>query len=313
MKSTPTLSAASNIPPPPTYSTDAINNDDLRLEAFRSLCARHEISNLMAMKLRRLEAYDIVIIADDSGSMSTKSTNGLTAADPFAKTATRWDELKQTVAMVSDVATTLDEDGIDVFFLNRPPIRNITGPSVDLDKAFMVPPRGYTPIARVLRQVLAEKWHCQPVGERKKLLVLIATDGQPTDDQGNIDKHGLKRALEQERGRPGDIPVAFLVCTDDDHEIEYLNEWDNSIRDLDVVDDYYTERRQILSVQGNSFPFSRGDWVCKMLLGAVDPEIDALDEYPVYANSGAARRTSTFAKRQSTSDANGGMQYTMIA
>ncbi|KAJ3031381.1 UNVERIFIED_CONTAM: hypothetical protein HDU68_004460 [Siphonaria sp. JEL0065] len=273
--SAPSAATLADPEPPMYYGTP----QEACMEAFRNLCARHEISNLMAVKLRKLEAYDIVIIADDSGSMRTKSTTGLSDSNPFAETATRWDELKATISIVTEIAMTLDEDGIDVFFLNRDPIRNISGPSLDLDMAFLNLPQGFTPITRVLREVLREKWHSQQVEDRKTLLILIATDGQPTDDQGNLDKHNLKRVLEQERGRVGDIPVVFLVCTDDDHEIAYLNEWDN------VVDDYLTERSQILAVQGAGFPFSRGDWVCKMLLGAVDTEIDALDECPVLLDS----------------------------
>ncbi|KAJ3298187.1 hypothetical protein HDU79_000075 [Rhizoclosmatium sp. JEL0117] len=274
---------------PPAYTSNVA--EDARLAAFASLVGRHEISHLMAKKLRRLEAYDIVVIADDSGSMNTPVTANLASA--FAPAPTRWDELKATVSTVTDIAATLDSDGIDVFFLNREPVRNVTGPSAALDAAFAPRPGGYTPITRVLREVLAEKWLSVNQADRKKLLILIATDGQPTTDSGQLDHQALKHVLMYERGGPGQVPVAFLVCTDDDDEIEYLNEWDNSIRDLDVIDDYHTERKQILGIQGKGFPFSRGDWVCKMLLGAIDPEIDALDEFPVHLMREGVTRAST--------------------
>ncbi|KAJ3244421.1 hypothetical protein HDU77_009906, partial [Chytriomyces hyalinus] len=220
-------------------------------------------------------AYDIVVICDDSGSMNTKSTAGLTVSNPFAPMPTRWDELKETVAIVTDIACALDDDGIDIYFLNRAPLSSIT--SVEqLEQAFADAPRGYTPTARVLRQVLNDRRQKKESEGAKKLLVLIATDGAPTDDSGDDDRDGLKRVLTDER--PKKVPVVFLPCTDDDEEVGYLNEWDTSIADVDVVDDFYTERRQIKAVQGPQFPFSRGDWVCKMLLGPVDPEMDALDE-----------------------------------
>lgn len=41
--------------------------------------------------------------------------------------------------------------------------------------------------------------------------------------------------------------------------MEYLNHWDQEIPNLDVVDDYRSERKQILAVQGKDFPFSFGD------------------------------------------------------
>ncbi|TPX59474.1 hypothetical protein CcCBS67573_g09087 [Chytriomyces confervae] len=289
--------------PPPAYEgsssskTNSTSNMN-SMDAFKSLVMRHEISSLMALKLRKLEAYDIVVICDDSGSMMTKSTMGLTEANPFAPTTTRWDELKLTVQIVTDIAVTLDDDGIDVYFLNRPPLQNVSHSS-QLEASFSKRPQGYTPIARVLRQVLREK-KSSFAESGKKLLILIATDGVPTTDQGVEDKRGLWSVLAYDRG---DTPVVFLACTDNDAEIEYLNEWDVELPNLDVVDDYNTERRQILAIQGNSFPFSRGDWVCKMLLGPIDPEIDALDERPVSVKRSATiGRAETLGRRNSVFD-----------
>jgi hypothetical protein len=42
----------------------------------------------------------------------------------------------------------------------------------------------------------------------------------------------------------------------------YLNYWDKKIPNLDVADDYRSERQEILKVQGKHFPFSFGD-VCR--------------------------------------------------
>ena len=46
----------------------------------------------------------------------------------------------------------------------------------------------------------------------------------------------------------------FVLC-------RYLNNWDKNIPNLDVADDYRSERREIHNVQGKDFPFSFGD-VC---------------------------------------------------
>ncbi|KAI8826455.1 hypothetical protein BJ741DRAFT_631253 [Chytriomyces cf. hyalinus JEL632] len=144
--------------PPPAYegSSSSKTIPANSMDAFKSLVMRHEISSLMALKLRRNQEYDIVVICDDSGSMMTKSTMGLTEANPFAPTTTRWDELKLTVQIVTDIAATLDEDGIDVYFLNRPPLRNVSHSS-QLEASFSKRPQGYTPITRVLKQVQQER------------------------------------------------------------------------------------------------------------------------------------------------------------
>ncbi len=39
----------------------------------------------------------------------------------------------------------------------------------------------------------------------------------------------------------------------------YLNNWDKKLPNLDVADDYRSERQEILKVQGKNFPFSFGD------------------------------------------------------
>ena len=231
----------------------------------------------MARKLRALEAFDIVLICDDSGSMTSPTT--YPNQNPFAPRQSRWDELRFVTKIVVDIATTLDDDGVDIYFLNRPHIKNVTR-SEQIEQVFVAPPRGYTPIARTLRQVLRDKASLGVGENRKKLLIVIATDGEPTDDTGRVDKHTLYNVLMYERRPINTIHVAFVACTDDDAVMAYLNEWDNVIPNLDVVDDYHSERGEILRVQGPNFPFSRGDWVCKILLGSIDPEIDALDEVP---------------------------------
>lgn len=41
--------------------------------------------------------------------------------------------------------------------------------------------------------------------------------------------------------------------------VRYLNDWDKRIPNLDVADDYRSERQEILKAQGKNFPFSFGD------------------------------------------------------
>ena len=47
--------------------------------------------------------------------------------------------------------------------------------------------------------------------------------------------------------------------TDDHSCMAYLNNWDKILANLDVVSDYRTEKKEILAIQGRSFPFSFGD------------------------------------------------------
>ena len=132
---------------------------------------------------------------------------------------------------------------------------------------------GPTPIVPVFRRVLRDKIH--EIAERK-LLILLATDGVPTDSQGHRDIRSFEYVLKHERKPADRIPVTVIACTGesiadathgtlsrrclDDHDcIGYLNDWDKKIPNLDVVDDYRHEKREIQARQGKNFPFSFGD------------------------------------------------------
>lgn len=125
------------------------------------------------------------------------------------------------------MASLLDPDGVDIYFLNREPMLHVTNPS-DLNIMFCMEPEGKyelyffitrlylhrflgaTPIVPVLRQVLKDKRN--QIYERK-LLILIATDGIPTDDRERPDIHTLEHVLKNERQPSELIPVTIIACT----------------------------------------------------------------------------------------------------
>ncbi len=137
------------------------------------------------------------------------------------------DELKQTVSIVVDLTSILDPDGVDVYFLNREPMLHVRNSS-ELDNIFAMEPEGWweirffiddsylnqflgsTPIVPVLRQVLKDKRN--QIYERN-LLILLATDGVPTDEKERTDIHTLEHVLKNERKPTNQIPVTIIVCT----------------------------------------------------------------------------------------------------
>ncbi|CAF0927569.1 unnamed protein product [Adineta steineri] len=72
--------------------------------------------------------------------------------------------------------------------------------------------------------------------------------------------------------------VMFLLCTDDPIYNDCLTDWDNKIANVDVTADYITEKEKIHTYRGKNFPFSKGDYVVKALLGAIDPDINNLNQ-----------------------------------
>lgn len=249
-----------------------VDYESYRLDRFRDICRRYEISDLFASKLRLLEGFEIIIVCDDSGSMQTKSDSKI-LQNPYGKIPTRWDELKYSIGVIIEISSILNDKftGVNVFFLNRSPVYNVMDIS-QLDPVFEIPPDGYTPIAPVLQNIFDHKVD-------SKRLVILATDGAPTDINGNSDINGFKHVLQISKGVNDYLNI--IACTDDDNVLAYLDNWDNEIPRLDVADDYNNERDQIMRIQGRNFPFSFGDYIVKCMLGSVDDWFDKLDEIPI--------------------------------
>lgn len=120
----------------------------------------------------------------------------------------------------------------------------------------------------ILSKIFDSKY-ARPNGD-KKLLVLIATDGEPTDADGNPNINELEHLMDKKRLL--DITyVSFLLCSDDLESVAYLHDWDKRMKHVDVVDDYCTERQNIRRCQNrNDYPFPFGDYTVKVLLGSVE-------------------------------------------
>jgi hypothetical protein len=67
----------------------------------------------------------------------------------------------------------MDANGIDIYFLNREPVLNVTNPQ-NIRHIFDSRPQGLTPLVPALRKIMAAK---RGQAFEKKLLILIATDG----------------------------------------------------------------------------------------------------------------------------------------
>jgi hypothetical protein len=137
-------------------------------------------------------------------------------------------------------------------------------------------------MARVINTVLSEN-NTMVLAERK-LLIVIVTDGEPTDDRGSKDIPGFKNIL---MARSPSTFTTIVSCTDEEGTMDYLNNWDRTIPRLDVVDDFRNEKSEIIRSKGQGFPFSYGDYVVKCLIGSLDIEFDNLDEARGYNTNSA--------------------------
>jgi len=235
--------------------------DDL----LSKVCCEFEIRPRLIELLLKLRDFNTTIVCDDSGSMQT----------PIKDTQrTRWDKLCEFVKRLLKFCVIFNPDGIDIYFLNRRKFLKVKDPKV-VDQAFETPPSGYTPLVSVLKNIFQSELARR--GRDKKLLVFIATDGEPTDDDGNPTVDELKHLMQETR-QPETTYVSFLLCTDDPACVNYLNEWDKAMAHLDVTDDINTETKKIRRYCGADYPFSHGDYVVKALVGAIVQKLDIINE-----------------------------------
>ena len=243
--------------PPPPYNS-------------QSVLEKYDITGIFAQKLNQLQGFKIVCICDDSTSMRETLNKG----------QTKWDELKQSIEIVLDIGSAYNVD-CDVLFLNRPGFRNVKHIS-QLSEQFMSPPTGLTPLNQSFQMAIENNRN--ELVERK-LLIIIFTDGSPTSNNSNPQMaiNEFKHSL-QNRNPIDKIFITIVACTDDEYALEYLNNWDKSIKNLDVVDDYESERKEIYSKKKSKkdrSAFSYGDYIVKIILGSFVKEIDETDENKV--------------------------------
>merc|ERR1712217_140072 len=153
-----------------------------------------------AVDLHVLRNYEIVIIADDSGSISMQ--------DPGPR-ASRWEELKETLGLIVEIGTCFDETGLDIYFLNRPKVCGVSGRShAGFQSSLLDPPRGSTPLTEKVYEVAEDCVGAKPV------LLMILTDGVPN---GGHDMFASAiRNLVTKRSTPQNFRVQIMACTGDE-------------------------------------------------------------------------------------------------
>lgn len=231
--------------------------------SLQEMLDTYEISIAAQSDLEVLTEFDIVFLADDSGSMNmTETTAGVTQS--------RWKELQGTLSALIDFASYFDDDGTDIYFLNRPGLESVTdGKDPRIRQAFEAKPRGSTPLAARFRWVVESRETIKP------LLVIIATDGEP--DEGTACFVSTARKVMTMPGR--NVRLGIMACTQDDRAVAWLNELDDDpvVGDkVDVCDDYESERTEVLR-SGKVTQFKLSDYYVKAMLGPVLAKYDNMD------------------------------------
>lgn len=222
----------------------------------------YEITIAQEDDLGALKRFDIVFLADDSGSMNhTETTSGVTQ--------TRWKELLGTMSALIDFASYFDADGTDIYFLNRAGLEGVMdGKDPRIKQCFDQRPRGTTPLASRLHWIVESRQD-----KAKPLLIIMATDGEP--DEGVAATVATVRHCLTLPGR--DIRLGVMACTQDDSAVAWLNNLDDDPvvgNKVDVCDDYEAEKKEVLRKRQR---FMLSDYYMKAMLGPVLTKYDEMD------------------------------------
>ena len=212
-------------------------------------------------------------VVDNSGSMNTqdghklvttkgKNRNKNNKSLKFVQ-STRWAEMQQTVDYHAQMAALLQQP--TVFRLLNDPGR-VHGPqqfsvaenmqTIDHDLAVAqsvianTRPSGVTPLHQhvtAIRDNIQQTLQPQLLRDGTQVVVVLATDGTPTDSQGHATaavQQQFRQALQSLQGLP--VWLVIRLCTDDDDVVEYWNGLDEQLElNLEVLDDFAAEAAEV--------------------------------------------------------------------
>jgi len=235
--------------------------DALRDQGFTTGLARSLFTNARTFPLR-------IWIIDNSGSMSTCDGHRLVETssrkEPIKMAScTRWREIQQTVEYHVRMAGLLRAP-TTFRLLNDPGLgaghrefsickRGDDMIPQDIQQAHDImhqsTPQGATPLTRHINEIRDDIVAMQPylAREGKKVAVIIATDGLPTDDYGNAGANHKSEFVDAIRSLEG-LPVwmVFRLCTVNDAVVEFYNGLDSQLEmSVEVILDFVSEAKEI--------------------------------------------------------------------
>lgn len=259
------------------------------LDGLSNVFAKYEVPIGLVNKLLALTEYDLNFIIDDSGSMNDlsdvlmqqASPQVRQARDPYNKRSndrlTRWEEAEDRLHILLDMLAYLPIDKIKLSFFNNSNYNNELnhkGKTPEqfaeeshrlITRLFNLRPNGRTPLYKNLAEAFRAKGNT---------MHYVFTDGEPSD--ASIQE--VKELIKQ-RPNPKMNPLTFISCTNNDDECDWMKQIEEEAPFTSELDDFISERREVLKDQGSAFPFTKGFWLISMLAASINPyDLDAMDE-----------------------------------
>ncbi|MDE3046246.1 MAG: hypothetical protein KGJ02_06345 [Verrucomicrobiota bacterium] len=238
-----------------------------RLARQKAFIDTHKISERYQGHLETLCKYRVDMLVDDSSSMNER---------PRLSDKSEWEKMGETARIVAEVGTIYDEEGIDVTFLNRPGLQHVHDPNT-LYPSFFDKAHGVTPSAVRLSELLEKCRH-----RDRKSIIVFTTDGHPTNANGEIEpgKRLFEEVLNKREKDPilrDKVAISFVMCTNDEDIVKYYDKFTDRYSNVTITENYAAEKKEMR--EKFQWPaYTEGDWIVKIVLGAVVKEIGEVDQ-----------------------------------
>ena len=137
-------------------------------ERVRIVAHKLELEEELCRDLVSWAGTEVIVIADDSGSMS--------AVADVQRYTTRWEELRMRLGQLLDILLLVDDGGgFELRFLNQGAAMMIHSQEQLNDVFAWATPGGGTPLGRILRE------YTNPAQLESDRLIMVMTDGIPSD------------------------------------------------------------------------------------------------------------------------------------
>lgn len=253
------------------------------LDGISNAFARYEIPVGLLNKLLALSEYHLNFIIDDSGSMVSKTDALCKDGGPFMSQVlknqsgpmTRWQEVEDRLHVMMELLAYIPSNSITIHFLNRSdhlvlthtkktPDQFAQEAHAKISELFRKGPNGGTPLFSKLREAFTST--------QSPTMHYLFTDGEPSDATiEDLSKLILSRSNPQMN------PLTLMSCTNED--ATWMKEIEEQAPFVSELDDFDSERKEVLHDQGPKFPFNKGFWLLCQLVASINPDdLDAMDE-----------------------------------